>query len=85
MLIIKVDFISAEKSKLSRQSYNIGAFSCSPRTLSEEIKKYVPNLKVNFKPDYRQEIADSWPNTTDTEMAYKDWGFSPKYDFETST
>jgi len=80
-----VDFISAEKKSLSRPSYNIGAFSCSPETLRDELHKYLPNLKVNFNPDYRQTIADSWPNTTDTEMATKDWGFSPKFDFEKST
>ena len=70
---------------MSRPSYNIGAFSCSPETLGNELKKYMPDFKVECLPDYRQDIADSWPNTTDTEMANKDWGFEPKYNFENST
>lgn len=79
-----VDFIAADKKTLSRPSYNIAGFSCSPESLHKEMLKYFPSLEIEYLPDFRQDIADSWPNTVDSETASKDWGFDPKYNFEES-
>jgi nucleoside-diphosphate-sugar epimerase len=41
-------------------------------------------LEIEYKPDFRQDIANSWPNSTDYSAARNDWGFNPKYGFEES-
>ncbi len=62
-----------------RTSYNIAALSFSAKQLEEEIKRHIP-LVVEYKPDNRQEIADSWPNSLDDSEARKDWGWQHDYD-----
>lgn len=79
-----VEFIGADKSKLSRSSYNIAGFSCSPESLHKELLKYIPGFAVEYKPDFRLDIADSWPNTIDSDVSKKDWGFNPSWNFEES-
>jgi len=79
-----IDLISAPVENLSRPSYNISAFNCSPSTLHTELKKYLPDLQIEYQPDFRQEIASSWPNSIDYQAAKNDWGFNPKYGFEES-
>ena len=60
-------------------SYNLGGMSFTPKELSAEIKKEIPDFEIDYKPDFRQEIADSWPASIDDSVAKKDWGLS--YDF----
>jgi len=60
-----VQFLGTSKEKLTRSSYNITAFSCSPESLHKELKKYIPGLEMECKPDFRQNIAESWPNSID--------------------
>lgn len=79
-----VDFISAPKEKLTRTSYNITGFNCSPNTLYSEVRKFVPELDIKYAPDFRQNIADSWPNSIDDEAARRDWGWNPSFGFEDS-
>lgn len=62
-----------------RTSYNLAAISFSAKELEEEIKKLL-SLKVVYQPDYRQEIADSWPKSIDDSLARKDWGWQHQYD-----
>jgi hypothetical protein len=81
---VLVDFIGAPKEKLTRTSYNITGFNCSPDTLYTEVKKYIPELEIKYKPDFRQNIADSWPNSIDDKAAREDWGWNPSYGFESS-
>ena len=69
-----------EKIKV-RTSYNISALSFSAKELEDEIKKHI-SLVVTYKPDERQKIADSWPNSLDDSEARSDWGWKP--DFELS-
>ncbi|MCX6296391.1 MAG: NAD-dependent epimerase, partial [Bacteroidetes bacterium] len=52
---------------------------------AEEIKKYIPNFSISYKPDSRQQIADSWPKSIDSIDAYKDWGWKPDYDLKSMT
>ena len=60
-------------------SYNLGGMSFTPTELSAEIKKEIPDFEIDYKPDFRQEIANSWPASIDDSVAKKDWGLS--YDF----
>jgi nucleoside-diphosphate-sugar epimerase len=53
--------------------------SFSPKEISNEIKKHVPDFKISYKPDYRQVIANSWPQSIDDSIARKDWGWKEEY------
>jgi len=61
------------------------AMSFSPRELAEEIKKHIPEFTIEYKPDYRQAIADSWPKTIDDSAAREEWGWKPSYDLAAMT
>jgi len=78
-----IQLMRADKSKLKLfVGYNVAAFSFTPKQLEEEIKKYIPNFKVEYKPDFRQKIADSWPRSIDDSVAREEWGWSPDWTFE---
>ena len=68
-----------------RSSYNLSGFSFSPAELVEAIQQYLPHFECNYAPDFRQEIADSWPASIDDESAQLDWGWKPTYDLEGMT
>ncbi|MFG1518910.1 MAG: NAD-dependent epimerase/dehydratase family protein [Thermoplasmataceae archaeon] len=73
----------ADVSVLSHHTdYNISAFSFTPKDLENAIKKRIPDFSVEYVPDFRQSIADSWPETIDHSEASRDWGFKFSYDFE---
>jgi len=63
-------------------SYNIGAFSFSPKELAMAIRKKIPEFTISYKPDSRQKIAESWPESIDDSTARKDWGWEPKIDLD---
>lgn len=65
-----------------RGSYNLSGLSFSPKEISEEIKKHIPDFKITYKPDFRQQIADSWPKSIDDSEARKQWGWKEKYNLE---
>lgn len=71
----------AEKIKI-RSSYNLSAVSFTPAQLSEKIKQFIPEFKLNYQIDFRQEIADSWPQSIDDSHARKDWGWHAYYDLD---
>jgi len=64
---------------LQRTSYNLNALSFTPGELAAAIRKKLPEFKVDYKPDYRQKIADSWPMSVDDSFARAEWGWSPDY------
>jgi nucleoside-diphosphate-sugar epimerase len=68
-----------------RTSYNISGMSFSPKEIGTEIEKHVPGFTMNYQPDYRQNIADSWPQSIDDRVAAKDWGWKPEYDLSKMT
>ncbi|HHP7242093.1 MAG TPA: NAD-dependent epimerase/dehydratase family protein [Cyclobacteriaceae bacterium] len=69
-----MELMETEKSKLSvRSSYNLSAMSFTPEDLYMELLKFEPAFKVKYSPDYRQSIADSWPDSIDDSIARKDW------------
>jgi len=76
-----IEVMEAPAEKISvRTSYNIAAMSFSPEQIAAEVKRYVPEFSISYQPDYRQAIADSWPQSIDDSVARKDWGWSPQYD-----
>jgi nucleoside-diphosphate-sugar epimerase len=68
-----------------RSSYNLGAMSFSPAEIALEIKKHIPNFSISYHPDFRQKIADSWPESIDDSQARKDWGWHHEFDLESMT
>lgn len=62
-----------------RTSYNLAAINFTPKELAAEITKRVPEFKISYAPDHRQEIADSWPSSIDDRFARHEWGWRPKY------
>lgn len=74
--------MTAPEDKLKRRTYNVTAMSFTPEELADKLAKYVPELKMTYKPDSRQMIADSWPEVFDDSEARKDWGWKPKYDID---
>ena len=76
-----IELMEAPAEKISvRTSYNLSAMSFSPEQLAVEIKNYVPEFEADYKPDYRQPIADSWPESIDDSVARRDWGWNQEYD-----
>jgi len=65
-----------------RSAYNLGGISFTPKTLSESIKKEMPDFEIDYQPDFRQAIADSWPNSIDDSFAEKDWGWKHQFDLD---
>ncbi|MBV9986984.1 MAG: NAD-dependent epimerase/dehydratase family protein [Chitinophagaceae bacterium] len=68
-----------------RTSYNIAGMSFSPKEISAEIAAHIPGFSIRYQPDYRQSIADSWPQSIDDSVANKDWGWKPEYDLKKMT
>jgi len=79
--IMKVD-----KSNLTlSSSYNISAMSFSPEELFYSINKYKKSFEISYEPDFRQKIADYWPNSIEDSRARKDWGWSENFSLEKMT
>ncbi len=81
-----IDLMEADVSKLKHHSdFNLASMSFSAGELANEIKKHVPGFKCDYKPDFRQAIADSWPKSIDDSAARKEWGWKPKYNLSSMT
>ena len=68
-----------------RTSYNLFGMSFSPEELTASIQKIFPKFMVSYIPDFRQEIAESWPESIDDMQARKDWGWKPNFDIDSMT
>ena len=81
-----ISLMEAPAERLSiRSSYNLGGISFTPKQLAESIKAEIPEFKIDYEPDFRQPIADSWPSSINDEQAQKDWGWQHEYDLEKMT
>jgi nucleoside-diphosphate-sugar epimerase len=81
-----IELMEAPASKLSvRTAYNVAALSFSPKEISAEIRHHVPDFTISYAPDYRQNIANSWPKSIDDSVARTDWGWRPEYDLPRMT
>lgn len=79
-----IELMEAPASKISiRTSYNISGMSFSPKEIAEEIKKHIPDFLITYKEDYRQSIANSWPQSIDDTVARNDWGWKEEYNLST--
>lgn len=74
----------AEDVKI-RSSYNLAAISFTPKTIAESIKKRIPEFKISYKPDYRQDIAESWPKHINDSYARQDWKWKHQFGLEDIT
>ena len=78
-----IDLMDAPTEKVKiRSSYNLGGISFTPKELAEEIRKELPNFSINYEPDFRQAIADSWPNSIDETHAQNDWNWKHTFDLK---
>ena len=81
-----MELMAASADKISiRTSYNISGISFSPAEIAASIKKHIPEFEMIYKPDYRQAIADSWPQSIDDSVARTDWNWKHEYDLEKLT
>ena len=81
-----MELMEAPADKISvRTSYNISGISFSPAEIAASIKKHIPEFEMIYKPDYRQAIADSWPQSIDDSVARNDWNWNHEYDLEKLT
>jgi nucleoside-diphosphate-sugar epimerase len=81
-----IDLMDADISKLKHHcDFNISSMSFSAGELSDEIKKHIPDFICEYKPDFRQAIADSWPQSIDDKAAREEWGWKPSYDIQSMT
>jgi len=81
-----LQLMNAPKDKLSvRTSYNLAGVSFTPAEISAEIQKQFPDFKIHYAPDFRQAIADSWPQSIDDQQARQDWKWYPQFDLARMT
>ena len=81
-----IELMEADPHRITiRSSYNVGAFSVCPKDMATSIQKLLPDFKVTYHPDYRQKIADSWPESIDDRVARKDWGWKHHFNLDKMT
>jgi nucleoside-diphosphate-sugar epimerase len=81
-----LELMNAPAEKISvRTSYNFSAFSFSPKEIAAEIKKHIPAFDISYHPDFRQELAASWPQSIDDTVAQTDWNWKPEFDLAAMT
>ena len=81
---IELTEAAADKVKV-RSSYNLAGISFDPATIGASIQKVMPEFELDFAPDFREEIAASWPESIDDSAAQADWNWTPKYDLDSMT
>jgi len=81
-----MDLMDAGFEKLEHHSdFNIAGMSFTAGELAAQIRRHIPEFTCEFQPDYRQNIADSWPRSIDDSAARDEWGWTPEYDLAAMT
>ena len=74
-----------KESIKNRTSYNLAGMSFSPKEIHQSLLAFFPNFEIEYQPDFRQQIADSWPNSIDDSDAKRDWQWQPQFDLKAMT
>ena len=78
-----LDLLDANADRLTvRTSYNVASISFTPAELADAITRHMPSFTCTYAPDYRQQIADSWPQSIDDTPAREDWDWQPDFDLD---
>ncbi len=78
-----IELMEAPAEKINiRTSYNMAAMSFAPQDIAAEIKAHLTEFVMNYAPDYRQDIANSWPQSIDDSHARSEWGWKPEFDLK---
>ncbi len=81
-----IEMMETPAEKISvRSGYNFAGCSFAPQDVAAEIKKKIPDFSISYKPDFRQAIAESWPQSIDDAVAQKDWGWKPEFNLSKMT
>ena len=78
-------FLLARQELLKQRTYNMTALSFTPAEMAESIRKFIPGFTIDYAPDFRQSIADTWPRSLDDHRAREDWGWQHKFDLDRMT
>ena len=81
-----VNIMEAKKESIKiRSSYNLSAISFTPKQIAKSIQKHIPDFSITYTPDFRQDIADSWPKSIDDSRAREDWNWQHAFSLENIT
>ncbi len=81
-----IELLQAPQEQLTvDSSYNLAAMSFTPKQITEAIQKHIPDFTISYQPDFRDQIARSWPSSIDDSSARKDWNWQPEYDLDKMT
>lgn len=81
-----IELMEAPADNLStRMAYNFSAVSFSPKEIAASIRKHIPEFEISYAPDFRQQIANGWPQSIDDSLARTDWGWKPNFDLDAIT
>merc|ERR1719263_856801 len=85
LLSATIGLMEAPDEALTQRTYNIGAMSFTPEQLAASIRRVRPHFAMSCAPDFRQAIAETWPQALDDSAARRDWGWQPRYDLDAMT
>lgn len=81
-----IELMEADRERLTVDtSYNLAGCSFTPKEIAKSIREFIPGFKIHYKPDFRQKIAASWPDSIDDSVARKDWKWKVAYDLDRMT
>lgn len=81
-----IELMEADSESIRlRTSYNLQGMTFTPLEIYESIKKINPKFTIEYHPDFRQAIAESWPSRLDDLAAREDWSWKPEFDLEKMT
>ncbi len=81
-----LQLMEAESESIKvRSAYNLSSMSFNPSEIAKSIQNHIPDFKIDYDPDFRQAIADSWPSSIDDSEAQKEWDWKPEFDLDRTT
>jgi nucleoside-diphosphate-sugar epimerase len=81
-----IELVDAPADQIkTRMAYNLSAMSFSPREIADSIRVHIPEFTIDYAPDFRQQIADGWPDSIDDTAAREHWNWKPRFDLAAMT